>query len=987
VPTESPTLTDAGVSVREAEVLELLGEHLTNAEISGRLFISVRTVESHVSSLLRKLGVADRRALAKFATALGDEGDEVASGPGSPALTAAVTGSGPGAPPSPAPASVLPAPLTPFVGRVAERAGLAAALTGQRLVTAVGPGGVGKTRLSLAVAADLADEYADGVWYVDLVPVTDPSMIPAAVAGALGLGDQSGRSIDDTVLARLADAEALVVLDNCEHVVDRVVVFVERLLAACPRVTVLATSRARLLVPFERVFPVGGLSLGADGAGAPAGSGVDIDDAADAVALFLHRAAAVGVRPAGADDLRRVAAICAQLDGMALAIELAAARLPTLGFDGLEAGLADQLGMLAGRPRLDDRHSSLRATLDWSYALLTPEQQAVLRRVSVFAAPFTADDAARVAGFPPLDDGGVIAALAHLADQSLVVVVPARSGTRYRVLETIRQYGTAALDEAEEHDDVADRHLRWATDHARALGEVLTGHSPTDLPASWRIGFDQVADDLRAALGWAAARPDRRAAAYDLGLTLGDLAFHRGLSGEAQRRYEESGALGDGEAATMALRNAAGVAQIRQMGDDGLRLFQAVARLALRQGDTATAGLACARAALLIERCPGIFGVLPSQADTDAFLTEARRLAIGRPDDARLAAMVLIAEVFDGEERDPLVGVLVERAVDLARRLGDVHLESVALDGLTIVHLGAGDPGQANVTARRRADALLPLPVVADTGFELPDALQMASETCVATGDLVAARRYAEQLRTLPFFGDDAHLALSRLLVVEALAGNWDRVLELSLPFRDRWERAGAPPTSNLAQGTAAVAMVHGLRGDLDAQAAWDDMVVALRASLVRRYGQRSRANPAFEAVVALHRGRPDEASELLAAPPESIRDWHAGRMRQWYAALWAEAAVLTGHPATPDRLERARSQVAGNPIATAIVGRAAVLAGDPDLAVGPARGTLLSLAADLDAADCRYQAARTRVLAGGDARTAGEAVLSALGATPMVLP
>jgi hypothetical protein len=681
-----------------------------------------------------------------------------------------------------------------------------------------------------------------------------------------------------------------------------------------------------------------------------------------------------------------VAAICAQLDGMALAIELAAARLPTLGLDGLEAGLADQLGMLAGRPRVDDRHSSLRATLDWSYALLAPEEQAVLRRVALFAAPFTADDAAQVAGFAPLDPGGVMAALAQLADQSLVVVVPASTGTRYRVLETIRQYGAAARAEAGEQDDVADRHLAWATAHGHALDEVLARHRPADLPASWRIGFDQVADDLRAALGWAMTRSDRRPAACELALTLGSLAFHRGLSGEAQRRFEEAAALGEGDVATRALERAAGVAQVRQFGVDGLRLLQAVARGALGRGDTATAGLACARATLLIERCPGIFGELPSQAQTDGFLAEAHRLAVGRPDDTLLAATVLTAEVFNGEERDPLVGLLAERAIALARRIGDQQVESAALDGLVVVHLGVGDTGEAAALARRRADGLLPLPVAADTAFELADALQMASETCVASGDLVSARRYAEHLRTLPFFGDDAHLAVSRLLVVEALAANWDRVLELSLPFRDRWERAGAPPTSNLATGAAAVAMVHGLRGDLAAQADWDAVVTALRASLVRRYGPRGRANPAFEAIVALHRGRPHEALDLLAAPPESIRDWHAGRMRQWYAALWAEVAALTGHPSTPDRLDRARALVAGNPIATAIVGRATVLAGGADRSVGPDRAALLSIAADLDAADCLYQAARTRVMAGGDARAAGEAVLAALGATPMVL-
>ena len=185
-------------------------------------------------------------------------------------------------------------------------------------------------------------------------------------------------------------------LDNCEHLLDGVVVLLERLLAGSPRLAVLATSRARLLVPFEWVFPVPGLSVEADDGGP-----------GDAVELFLARAAAGG-SPLTSDDKKRIAAVCRGLDGMALAIELAAARFPSLGLDGLEAGLADRLRLLTGGPRIDDRHRSLRSTLDWSYALLDEPDQAVLRRVSVFAGPFTATAAAVVlAGWPPVPAGAV----------------------------------------------------------------------------------------------------------------------------------------------------------------------------------------------------------------------------------------------------------------------------------------------------------------------------------------------------------------------------------------------------------------------------------------------------------------------------------------------------------------------------------------------------------------------------------------------------
>ena len=327
--------------------------------------------------------------------------------------------------------------MTSFVGRVAERAALTDALDAHRLVTAVGPGGVGKTRLALSVVAGIADRFADGVWFVDLVPVTDPSMIAPVIAAALGLGEHQGRSAEDTVVGWLAVRETLLVLDNCEHLLDGVVALLERLLAASSGLSVLVTSRARLLVPFEWVFPVPGLSLEADGGGR-----------GDAAELFLERAAAAGSRFTS-DDWDRVAAVCRRLDGMALAIELAAARVPSLGLDGIEAGLADRLRLLTGGQRIDARHRSLRSTLDWSYALLDEPDQAILRRVSVFAAPFTAGAAAAVlADWPPTAANDIPTILARLAEQSLLVAIADPTGTRYRALETIRQYGVARLNDA-----------------------------------------------------------------------------------------------------------------------------------------------------------------------------------------------------------------------------------------------------------------------------------------------------------------------------------------------------------------------------------------------------------------------------------------------------------------------------------------------------------------------------------------------------------
>ena len=927
-----------GVSAREAEVLSGVAEHLTNAEIAERLFISVRTVESHVSSLLRKLGVADRRALAGFAAAVTD-----GAVPPRPRRTAAP----------------LPAPLTPFVGRAAERAALAAALAGHRLVTAVGPGGIGKTRLALAVAGEQAPRFTGGVWYADLVPVTDGAMVAAALAAALGLGEQPGRSAEETVLAWFGDREALLVLDNCEHLVEGVVVLVERVLAACPGVTVLATSRARLLVPYERVFSVPGMTVFGDGG--------------DAVELFTERAATAG-GPAGTADRHRVARICRGLDGVALAIELAAARLPVLGLDGLEAGLDDRLGLLTGGRRLDDRHRSLRSALDWSYALLTTAEQAILRRVSVFATPFTAQAAAALlAGWPPAGAPAaaipVAAGLAGLAEHSLLAAVTGPDGTRYRALETIRQYGAERLGESGELAEAHVRHLRWCLAEADALEDALVSER-----AEGRAAFDQVAGELRAALDWAAAAPGQRADGYRLAIRLAELCFARGLPGEAQRRYEQAAALAaDQQAAASALRDAAAAAEIRHFGGDAMRLHRAAAAAALAAGERPRAAYHLAQAAELVNRGPGLMPE-PVPPGTAARLTaEAAALAGGDP---AAQARVVIAAGFDGDRLDAVSAELAERGITLARRAGDPLGESAALDLQTSIQIAYGDIAAAAASALRRTELLAPLRRQAlGCGIELFDAYQMAAETAVAVGDLAAARKLAEEVRDLPFYREEGHLATARLLVVTALAGDWDETAAFGERFREGWERAGRPRAGNLNRGTYAAAAVCGLRGDDAGRAEWltvvDELVTPGRPLADIHHGEF------FDALVLLHVGRPADAVTLLATPPEDFRAWYNGLWRPWYAALWAEAAVLAGDPAAVVRIGRARQCAVGNPIALAIVDRSAALAAG-------SRDGMLAAAERLSAAGCRYQWARTLVLAGGPERARGEDELAAMGAAPM---
>lgn len=924
-------VTVVEISPREAEVLELVGAHLSNAEIAAQLCISVRTVESHVSSLLRKLEVPDRRALAQRA----------------PESAGA-------APTRPAP--VLPAPLTSFVGRVSERAELAEMIKDGRQVTAVGPGGVGKTRLALAVAAEAAGEYADGVWFVDLVPVTDPGMIATAVAGALGLGEQPGRDMTDSVVAALADRHALLVLDNCEQVVDGLALFLERLLATCPRVTVLATSRARLMVPFERVYPVPPLSLPVDGE-------------SDAVALFRQRAEAVGrsLDPALRDQ---IASICERLDGMALAIELAAARYPTLGLDGINAALSHPLRMLTGGSRADERHRSVRGTLDWSHALLEPADRALLRQVSVFVAPFTAAAAAKVAGS---EEGIVAEGLARLAEQSLLAVTASPGGTEYRALETIRQYGMERLAEAGELVDARSRHIRWCLAKAAELAVVR---------ADWRARFDAVADDLRAALACAADQPEQRTDAYRLARFMAELTFTRHLIGESQERYEQAAALADDPAAGASmLRHAAAVAGCRMHGDDMYRLLRAAADAARRSGDTAGAACDLATAAANAYRFSGKFVRHLPQEEASALITEARELA---GDDPAAQGAVALAEAGRAlteigaapglnDNAIPMAIARAERAVELAHRAGNPLAESAALDMLTCARSWAGDTFAAADSARRRITLLSSTPDTPATTHELIEALGEATEASLGTGDLPGARRWARRLADHPLLAEVGHRATGWLLVADALAGNIEETLTGSIRFLDAWQRAGGPAKSVLGPPAAAVATIHGLRDDQDAWREWSALLNQLDPSPGNTYGYGA----VFDAMLLLHRGQAPEALERMAPEPGEVWQWVTWIWLHWYVALRAEAAVLARSSDAGDRLAEARTVVAGNPVATAIVRRAqALLDNDQE--------RLLATADAFDTAGCRYQSARTLVLAGGDHAVRGAAALADLGFAPM---
>ena len=401
----------------------------------------------------------------------------------------------------------LPVQLTSFVGRGAQMTDLEKLLADNRLVTLTGAGGAGKTRLAVEIAARIAPEFGDGVWYVDLAPVIHPGVVPVTVARALGLPDQPGRSTMDTLLRFVRDRQMLVVLDNCEHLLDASAELVAALLGAAPRLTLLATSREPIGVAGEVSWRVPSLSL-----------------ADEAIELFIDRARRARPDFRITDETSAaVAEICRRLDGIPLAIELAAARVRALSLAEILDGLRDRFRLLTGGARTAvRRQQTLRASVDWSHALLTQPERVLFRRLAVFLGGFDFDAAHAVAAGGEIERYEVLDQLSLLVDKSLVVANDSSDRTRYRLLETMRQYALEKLGESGEADAVRSRHR----DHYTAIAAVLDAPAGSDYEQRIEQAETEI-DNLRAAFGWSRGHSDVELA-LALASSLQPLWFTRG---------------------------------------------------------------------------------------------------------------------------------------------------------------------------------------------------------------------------------------------------------------------------------------------------------------------------------------------------------------------------------------------------------------------------------------------------------------------------
>jgi len=763
-----------------------LAAGLTQEELAQRAGLSARGIQD----LERGVRVTpQRQTVHLLAQALGLNAENAAalaavsrSRPrsGTAGSTAAVRAP---AAPAPAPgtgegrAAALPRHLTSFVGRERELGEVTRLLASHPLVTLTGTGGVGKTRLALRAAAGVSDEYPDGVWFVDLAPLApgaDPALAAGTALASLGAGEVVGQPALAALIAHLGERWALVVLDNCEHVLEASARLADAVTQACPGIRLLATSREPLSVPGEIAWRVPPLALpGSDDAQAHTAQRLEHYAA---VRLFADRARAAAPAFEVTDqNAAAVARVCSRLDGVPLALELAAARVRVLSVEQIDARLDDRFRLLTGGGRTAmRRQQTLRALVDWSYDLLTEPERALFRRFAVFAGGFPLEAAETVCAGDPVESHEVLDLLTGLIDKSLVVAEARGGAERYRLLETLQQYAADQLLRAGEDAALRDRHLAWCVALARGTSDAERARDDAGFRAAHRR-YSAEGDNVGAALAWGAATPSGAQLALDLLASATDVP--RPSQAEKVRWLET---LLD-----------AGPARTRSRVGALLHLDH----LRRMHGDFAGARLA-------VDKARAIAGEL---GDEELVADAAYRGALVAANLGEYAGAV----------------AALERCVDLARRRGAwIRVETVTRD-LGVIALAMGDFARA----RAALTECLEVGRDHDSGYNLRPRLFMAVLDRL-TGDLRGARAALEALcqeagawdprqsRAGRFnFHEPARWALANIAREEGRFDEARRLLAESLEDIRRFGEVGHLSEPTCMAGLLAIAAGHGERG------------------------------------------------------------------------------------------------------------------------------------------------------------------------------
>jgi predicted ATPase/class 3 adenylate cyclase len=574
----------------------------------------------------------------------------------------------------------LPQQVSSFVGRERELADIRNQLGNTRLLTLFGAGGLGKTRLSLQVAAEVLDDYPDGVWFVDLAPMTDERLVPQAAASVLGVKEEAGRPVLEALVKYVSDRKPLLILDNCEHLLHASAELATQLLQSGPNLKILASSREPMHVAGETTYHVPSLSV------PEPLTTVTIQALAqyEAVRLFVDRARAVqpGFQIIDANS-RAVVDICHRLDGIPLALELAAARMRALSVNEIASRLNDRFRLLTSGDRTAlPRQQTLRASIDWSYALLTDDERALLRRLAVFAGGWTLHAAEAIGAAGAVAKADVLDLLTNLVEKSLVK--SDAFGARYRLLETVRQYAQERLDESEERDLACDNHLRFYLEFAERAWPELVGPNQ----GKWLKELDLERDNILAAHAWC----DHANCDAELGLRLASSVkrywLNRGLLGLGHRLTIEALSRPGADERTAvrcrALFDAGQIGSFMGRYGEAQKYLEESLSIAREIGDQR-------RIAMVLQPLGIVHHGQGNVATARGYFEEALALAQGLGNKREIAAALnALAQLHRVQGEPDLAEPLYENAVTLAHQLGDRESIAIGLLNLTMVSIGRG---------------------------------------------------------------------------------------------------------------------------------------------------------------------------------------------------------------------------------------------------------------------------------------------------------